>query len=86
MRRYKESGYTHLKMKIGGESLKTDLRRIEAVLAILDSSDKLCVDANGRFTEQQAIEWGRALAQYDLFWYEEPGDPLDYGLMKAVAR
>jgi L-alanine-DL-glutamate epimerase-like enolase superfamily enzyme len=82
---YVERGYTVVKKKIGGASLAEDLRRIEAVLKVLDSGQKLSVDANGRFDEVTAIEYAKALSQYDLFWYEEPGDPLDYELQAKLA-
>jgi D(-)-tartrate dehydratase len=82
---YVERGYTVVKKKIGGASLSEDLRRIEAVLKVLDSGQKLAVDANGRFDEVTAIEYAKALSQYDLFWYEEPGDPLDYELQAKLA-
>ena len=50
------------------------------MLKILGPGQKLAVDANGRFDLPTAIEYAKALSQYDLFWYEEPGDPLDYEL------
>ena len=31
-----------------------------------------------------AIAYAKALSQYDLFWYEEPGDPLDYELQAEL--
>ncbi len=85
MRGYIDRGYTVVKMKIGGASLEEDLRRIEAVLGILQNGQRLCVDANGRFDLDTAIAYAKALSQYDLFWYEEPGDPLDFEL-QAVLR
>jgi L-alanine-DL-glutamate epimerase-like enolase superfamily enzyme len=87
MRGYLDLGYTTVKMKIGGASLAEDLRRIEAVLAILDGDGaRLCVDANGRFDLDMALEYARAMAAYGLRWYEEPGDPLDFALNAEVAR
>jgi L-alanine-DL-glutamate epimerase-like enolase superfamily enzyme len=85
MRSYVDRGYSVVKMKIGGASLDEDLRRIDAVLSILHDGQKLCVDANGRFELDTAIAYAKALSQYDLFWYEEPGDPLDFEL-QAVLR
>src|SRR5258708_38097037 len=41
MRSYLDRGYTVVKMKIGGAALDQDLRRIEAVLSELDSSQRL---------------------------------------------
>jgi L-alanine-DL-glutamate epimerase-like enolase superfamily enzyme len=86
MRSYLDLGYSVVKMKIGGTSLSEDLRRIEAVLKILKTSDQLAVDANGRFDFERAVAYARALAPYRLRWYEEPGDPLDYELQARLAE
>lgn len=86
MRGYIDRGYTVVKKKIGGASLDDDLRRIDAVLDVLQDGQKLCVDANGRFDLDTAIAYAKALSRYDLFWYEEPGDPLDYALQATLAR
>jgi L-alanine-DL-glutamate epimerase-like enolase superfamily enzyme len=85
MRSYLDLGYTTVKMKIGGAPLAEDLRRIEAVLALLPAGDRLCVDANGRFGLKEALAYAHALAPYKLKWYEEPGDPLDFQLLGEVA-
>jgi L-alanine-DL-glutamate epimerase-like enolase superfamily enzyme len=86
MRGYLDRGYTVVKMKIGGAPLEEDRRRIEAVLAELGPGQRLAVDANGRFDLKTAIDYARALAPYDLFWYEEAGDPLDYELQAELGR
>jgi L-alanine-DL-glutamate epimerase-like enolase superfamily enzyme len=86
MRGYLDRGYNVVKMKIGGADLAEDLRRIEAVLAEIGSQARLAVDANGRFDLETGIAYAKALRQYDLFWYEEVGDPLDYQLQAALAE
>jgi L-alanine-DL-glutamate epimerase-like enolase superfamily enzyme len=85
MRGYAERGYTVVKMKIGGAGLAEDLRRIEAVLNVLEPGQSLAVDANGRFDRESALQYAQALSAYDLFWFEEPGDPLDYDLQAELA-
>jgi L-alanine-DL-glutamate epimerase-like enolase superfamily enzyme len=86
IREYLDLGYRTVKIKIGGAALDEDLRRVEAVLDLLDrDGQRLCVDANGRFDARTAVEYGRALEPYGLRWYEEPGDPLDYALMADLA-
>ena len=85
MRSYLDHGYTVVKMKIGGAQIAEDRRRIEAVLAEIGSDGQLAVDANGRFSLEQAIEYAKMLREYPLFWYEEAGDPLDYVLQAALA-
>ncbi len=84
MRSYIDRGYTVVKKKIGGASLDEDLRRIDAVLSVLQDGQKLAVDANGRFDLDTAIAYAKALSQYDLFWYEEAGDPLDFELQATL--
>ncbi len=86
MRSYLDRGYAVVKMKIGGASLADDCRRIEAVLGMLAPGQKLAVDANGRFDLKTAVAYAKALSRYDLFWYEEAGDPLDYALQAELAQ
>ena len=86
MRGYLERGYSVVKMKIGGAALDEDRRRIEAVLDEIDGRAQLAVDANGRFDLETAIAYARMLRDYPLFWFEEPGDPLDYALQAALAE
>ena len=86
MRSYVDRGYTVVKMKIGGAPIDEDERRIEAVLQEIDGQAQLAVDANGRFDLEMAIAYAKVLRQYPLFWYEEAGDPLDYGLQAALAE
>ncbi len=86
MRACLDRGYTVVKMKIGGAPLEVDRQRIEAVLAELKPGQRLAVDANGRFDLPTALRYGEMLAPYDLFWYEEAGDPLDYALQAELAK
>jgi L-alanine-DL-glutamate epimerase-like enolase superfamily enzyme len=85
MQSYLDRGYSVVKMKIGGASLSEDCQRIEAVLKMLAPGQRLAVDANGRFDLPTAMAYAKALAGYNLFWYEEAGDPLDYELQAALA-
>ena len=85
MQGHLDRGYTHVKMKIGGAPLDEDLRRIEAVLELLGAGRTLAVDANGRLDRDTALAYGEALAPYDLFWFEEAGDPLDFELQAELA-
>ena len=84
MRSYIDRGYTVVKKTIGGASLDESLRRIDSILSALQDGQKLCVDANGRFDLDTAVAYAKALSQYDLFWYEEPGDPLDFELQATL--
>jgi L-alanine-DL-glutamate epimerase-like enolase superfamily enzyme len=84
MRGYLDMGYHAVKMKIGGASLDADLARVEAVIDVVGDGGRVAVDANGRFDRSGATQWAAALAPYGLRWYEEPGDPLDFELNRAV--
>jgi L-alanine-DL-glutamate epimerase-like enolase superfamily enzyme len=86
MQGYLDRGYTVVKMKIGGAPLAEDCKRIETVLRMLPAGCRLAVDANGRFDLETAIAYARAMRDYDLFWYEEAGDPLDYELQAKLAE
>jgi L-alanine-DL-glutamate epimerase-like enolase superfamily enzyme len=86
MQSYLDRGYSVVKMKIGGASLTEDAERIEAVLKMLAPGQQLAVDANGRFDLKTAIDYGKVLSQYPLFWYEEAGDPLDYDLQARLGE
>ncbi|WP_445682751.1 mandelate racemase/muconate lactonizing enzyme family protein [Radicibacter daui] len=86
MKSYLDRGYKVVKMKIGAAPLAEDLRRIEAVLKIVGDGQNLCVDVNGRFDIDTAIRYAEAIKPYNLFWYEEVGDPLDYALQAELSK
>lgn len=86
MKRYLDLGYTVVKIKIGGDSLEEDIRRIETVLELLPSGEHLAVDANGRFDLKTAIDYAQRIQPYNLFWYEEAGDPLDFELQAELGK
>src|SRR5262249_8349155 len=85
MRRHLDAGYTMVKMKVGGLPLDEDLRRLEAVMEVVGSGDRLAVDANCKFQRDEALAYARALAPFKLRWCEEPCDPLDFALLAEIA-
>ena len=86
MERTRALGYRLCKMKIGGADIDTDRQRIEWALGVVGAGQNLAVDANGRFGLDEAIAYGRMLEEYDLCWYEEPVDPLDYMAHAVLAE
>ena len=84
MRGYLDSGYDAVKMKIGGAGLRADLARIETVVEVVGDAARVAVDANGRFDLFEATHWAAPLSAYGLRWFEEPGDPLDFELNRAM--
>jgi L-alanine-DL-glutamate epimerase-like enolase superfamily enzyme len=85
MRRHLDAGYTMVKMKVGGLPLAEDLHRVEAVKAILPGNAQLAVDANSKFDRGQALAYAKALGPFQLRWFEEPCDPLDFALLAEIA-
>jgi len=85
MRGHLDAGYTMVKMKVGGLPLEEDLRRLEAVLEVVGSGEHLAVDANCKFNRDEALRYAKALAAYQLRWFEEPCDPLDFLLFAELA-
>lgn len=85
VRRAIGQGHRRFKIKIGGAALKDDLRRVEAVLAVLAPGMSLAVDGNGSFDRAAAIDYLGKLAPYALAWIEEPVAPLDYALLRDIA-
>ena len=83
---YRDLGFTRFKMKIGGASLGEDLQRVESAAKAAGRPSALAVDANGRFTLDQAIACGKALYDFGLWWYEEAVDPLDFESHALLAQ
>ncbi|WP_142847806.1 mandelate racemase/muconate lactonizing enzyme family protein [Telmatospirillum sp. J64-1] len=87
LKSYVDRGYSVVKMKIGGVDLAEDIKRIEAALEVVGGDgQRLCVDANGRFDLDTAIAYAEAIRPYNLRWYEEAGDPLDYALQAELSK
>src|SRR5215831_7158203 len=79
-----DAGHRRFKLKIAGAPLEQDRRRIEAALKLIDG-DRLAVDATACLDEETAPDWFEALQPYRLAWIEEPVDPLDFDLHRALA-
>src|ERR1700720_2900428 len=62
MCRHLDAGYTMVKMKVGGLPLAEDVRRLEAVLAVVGAGTRLAVDANCKFERDAALAYAQALA------------------------
>ncbi len=71
-----DAGFTHLKLKVGGDP-ETDLRRARIVREAIGPETKLSLDANQAWGVEQAIEAVRVLAEVDPWWIEEPTSPDD---------
>jgi len=86
MKRHLDSGYTMVKMKVGGAPLAEDMRRIEAVKSILPSHAELAVDANSKFDRAEALAYAKAMTPFALRWFEEPCDPIDFATLADISE
>ncbi len=85
VRRFLDLGYERVKIKIGVDPLSQDMARIDAVLALLPSADRLAVDAMNAFDRRRCLEVGATLSPYRLWWFEDACDPLDFEALGALA-
>ena len=81
-----DQGYRTMKIKVGGMAIPDDMARVEAALAVVGGSEHLAVDANAGFDRARALAYAQALAPYQLRWFEEPTDPLDFALLAEVVQ
>jgi L-alanine-DL-glutamate epimerase-like enolase superfamily enzyme len=70
-------GFRAIKMKVGRERLSEDTARVAATRELLGPDVPLMVDANMRWSADQAIRAARAFAAHQVFWLEEPTIPDD---------
>ena len=69
-------GWTHFKLKVGGDP-DEDLRRGHIVREEIGWDNKLMVDANQKWGIVEAIERTRQLSELKPYWMEEPTNPDD---------
>ena len=72
----KEQGFKAVKMKVG-LGPKDDLRLIESVRRGVGDNYRFMVDANHGYTTHDAFYVGRAMEEFDPYWFEEPVAPED---------
>ena len=72
----KEMGFKATKMKVG-LGPKDDIRLIEAVRQGVGEDYRFMVDANHAYTTHDAFYVGRAMEDFNPYWFEEPVAPED---------
>jgi L-alanine-DL-glutamate epimerase-like enolase superfamily enzyme len=70
-------GFRAIKMKVGRPSLHEDVARVRAMRERLGPDFPLMVDANMRWSVDEAIRAARALRELEPVWLEEPTIPDD---------
>ena len=82
---YAEQGFHAAKVKIGFD-VDADAALIRAVRRKVGPDFGLMVDANHGFDAIEAIALGRAIADLDIGWFEEPVIPEDLASYREVRR
>ncbi|OED50415.1 mandelate racemase [Rhodobacteraceae bacterium (ex Bugula neritina AB1)] len=72
----KDMGFKATKMKVG-LGPKDDVRLIEAVRRGVGDDYRFMIDANHAYTTHDAFYVGRAMEEFDPYWFEEPVAPED---------
>ena len=80
-----DSGYRHVKLKVGAD-LEEDIRRLTIAREVIGDDAALMIDANQVWDVPQAIEWVNALAVFRPLWIEEPTSPDDVLGHAAIRR
>lgn len=75
--RFQEQGFRAIKMKAGRKSLQQDIERVRRMREHLGDDFPLMVDANMKWSADQAIQAARAFREFNLVWLEEPTIPDD---------
>jgi L-alanine-DL-glutamate epimerase-like enolase superfamily enzyme len=79
-------GFHAIKMKVGRKRLAEDVERVRAMREHLGDGFPLMVDANMKWTVDEAIRAARALAPFDPGWLEEPTIPDDVAGHARIVR
>jgi L-alanine-DL-glutamate epimerase-like enolase superfamily enzyme len=83
---FRAHGFRAIKMKVGRERLREDVERVRKMREHLGADFALMVDANMRWSVDQAIRAARSLAEFQLIWLEEPTIPDDVAGHARIVR
>ena len=86
VRGYLDDGFDAVKIKVGRPDPADDVRRVEAVRALVGDRVGLMVDANYAFDVPRAIAACEAFRPCDLTWFEEPIEPDDFDGYATIAE
>lgn len=68
-----DSGFTKIKVKVGGKVLQEDHAHIQSVQSMLEEKIELALDANQSYDAATACRWDRFFREWsNILWFEEP--------------
>ncbi|WP_436348558.1 mandelate racemase/muconate lactonizing enzyme family protein [Natronorubrum sp. FCH18a] len=69
---YTELGIGGVKLKVGGRTPERDLERLAAIREAMGEDFFIACDANQGYEVEEAVDFARGAADYDIDWFEEP--------------
>lgn len=81
-----EEGWSRLKMKVGNEDPRADIRRVRQVRRDLGTEFELMVDANQAWDVARATQFAHGIEDLDVTWFEEPCHPDDVWAHRLLAE
>src|SRR5581483_8982745 len=80
-------GFRYMKMNLGAEhSTAAEVLRVKTVRETVGRDVRIMIDVNNMFTPTQALEVGRRIAEYDVFWLEDPIPVHNIGALVELRR
>ena len=81
-----ESGFSALKLKVGSDDPRRDIRRAGLIRKTAGDKATIMVDANQKWNVPEALDICRRLGEINPFWIEEPTHPDDVIGHQSIAR
>lgn len=86
MRGYVDTGFTAVKIKVGGATVREDLMRVAAVREAVGPDIRLMVDALYMLSVADALKLSRGMEALDVYFLEAPVLPLDVAGLAQVRQ
>ncbi len=80
-----DEGWDSIKIKVGAD-IDDDVRRCRIVRETIGPDRRLMIDANQTLGVEEAVTWWQRLAEFDVWWFEEPTSPDDVLGHAAIAE
>jgi L-alanine-DL-glutamate epimerase-like enolase superfamily enzyme len=81
-----QKGFRGMKMNLGDKTPKEEAARVKAVREAVGEGVEILIDVNWAWTPAQAIEIGRMLEPYRIYWLEDPLESEDPDDLARVAQ
>jgi L-alanine-DL-glutamate epimerase-like enolase superfamily enzyme len=80
-----KQGFRAIKLKMGDKPIKIEIERLRAVREVTGDDIDILIDANWAWTVSDAIEIGKEIEPYKVYWLEDPLESDDPDQLSQVA-